>query len=171
MDSLKSNYFLFSTRVSGWVPSKICICCLARQSLSIMVFFCFWASCFWDKSGCDPTDVLQQQYQFKQPSSPPLSSCSFLSLHCPFFYWRVHLAGNQSFFLSILQNQFPTLVHCQLHTQLCHHNPGAAVSSPEPEVLKLHCYNAQNHCLNNKNIDHSTREKMDLLKRSITHYS
>lgn len=171
MDILKSNYFLSSTRVSGWVTSRICICCPTRQKLSIMAFFYFWASSFQDKSGCDPTDVLQQQHQLKQPSSPPPSSCLLLSLHCPFFNWGINLAENQPFFLGIQQNQFPSLVHCQLHTQLCHHKAGATVSSQEPGVLKLYCYKAQNYCLNNTSIGHSTREKMEMLKRNITHYS
>lgn len=136
-----------------------------------MAFFYFWASCFRDKTGCDPTDVLQQQHQLKQSSSSPLSSCSFLSLHCPFFNWGINLAENQTSFLGIEQNQFPNLVHCQLHTQLCHHNAGATVSSQEPGVLKLRCYKAQNSCINNTSTDHSTQEKMQLLKRNITHYS
>lgn len=170
-DSLRNKYFLSLTRVSGWVPSRIFICCLTRQKLYIMAFFYFWASCFRDMRACDPTDVLEQQHQLKQPLSLPLSSCSSLSLNCPFFNWGINLSENQPFFLGIQQNQFPNLVHCQLHIQLCHHKPGATVNSQEPGVLKLHCYKAQNHCLNNTSMDHNTREKMELLKRNITHYS
>lgn len=174
MYSIKNKYSLTSIRASGWVPSGFVIkfvCCLTRQQLSIIAFFYFWASCFQDKSGCDPTEVLQQQHQLKQPWSSPLSSRSVLPLHCPFFHWGINLAKDSHLSWVFSKISSPVLDHCQLHTHLCHHNAGTTVSSQELRASKLCCYKALKHCHSNTSTDHSTREKMELLKRDIRHNS